>query len=375
MSPPEAPPPAPRGKVWQKLLLSLLPLAVVIWIMRSGSLRLMPGSEDLARVARWVLPAYLGLFAVMYSVRLSRWYFLLAAVERVPFWTVVRVGAVGLFAIAVLPFRMGEVVRPLLIRRGPKLTFWAASGTVGGERILDGFCVSTLLLGGLFLAKPLANLPDHIGKLAINVALIPSGAMFFGLLFASACVVMGVFYFWRAWARRVTELVVGVVSLRFARWIAAKIEQMAEGLGFLSNPRHALPYLGLTVVYWLLNGATFWVLAVACGLDKIGYFEALAIMGVVAVGITAPATPGFFGPFQFAIYAGLAMYLPPEVVTGAGAVYAFLGYLLPIGLTSLIGVVAILTKPRALLLLTSAPGAPEPTPGASAELPVPGAQP
>lgn len=344
-----------RGKIWQKLLLSLLPAAGLVWVMQSGSLPIVPRGEELARVAGWTLPLYLVVFLASYSARLSRWYFLLAPVERVPLLTVCRVGAVGIFAIALLPFRMGEVVRPLLIRKPPKLTFWAASGTIGGERILDALSVSLALLVGLRFAKPLAKLPDHIGTLPINVEIVPRMGVVCSLVFASGCVVMGVFYFWRAWARRMTELVVGLVSLPLARWLASKIEQMAEGLGFLANPRLAIPYVVLTIVYWLLNAAGFYVLAAGCGVGQIGYFGAMATMGVVALGILVPATPGFFGAFQLAIYAGLAMYLPPGAVTEAGSVYAFVGYAVPIGLVALTGIVGILAKPRALLLLTGAP--------------------
>jgi hypothetical protein len=372
MSVNETPAPAPRGKIWQKLLLSLIPAAALVWVMQSGSLPIVPSHGELGRVAAWTVPVYFAVWAASYFVRLSRWYFLLAPVQRVPFWTVVRVGTVGLFAIALLPFRMGEVVRPLLIRRAPKLTFWAASGTIGGERILDALSVSMLLLAGLHFAPPLEHLPNHIGKLPIHVDIVPRMAVVCALVFASGCVVMGVFYFWRAWARRVTELVVGLVSLGLARWIAAKIEQMAEGLGFLANPRHAVPYLTLTVGYWFLNAATFWVLAVGCGLGKIGYFGATATMGVVALGIIVPATPGFFGAFQLATYAGLAMYLPAEAVTEAGSVYAFLAYALPIGLTAATGIGGVLTKPRALLLLTGDAAEHDPSPAASAGLTAPG---
>jgi uncharacterized membrane protein YbhN (UPF0104 family) len=340
-----------RTKVWQKLLLSLLPAAGLVWVMQSGSLPIVPRREDLAKVAVWTLPVYLVLAGGSSFLRLSRWYLLLAPVQRVPLWTVVRVGAVGIFAIALLPFRMGEVVRPLLIRRPPKLTFWAASGTIGGERILDGFSVSALLLVGLHFAKPLAKLPDHIGTLPIHVEIVPRTAVVFACIFASGSLVAAVFYFWRAWAHRMTVAVVGLVSLKFAHWIAAKIEQMAEGLGFLAQPRQAVPYVIATVGYWLLNAGSFWVVAEGCGL-RIGYFGAMAVMGVVALGILVPATPGLFGAFQLAIYAGLAMYLPPEVVTGAGSVYAFLGYALPITCVTLMGLAGILANPRALLLLT-----------------------
>ncbi|HTQ05402.1 MAG TPA: lysylphosphatidylglycerol synthase transmembrane domain-containing protein [Polyangiaceae bacterium] len=354
-----ATPPTPpaRGKIVPKLVLSLVATAALVWIMKSGSLPIVPPSKEFARVAGWTLPAYFGVWAVAYFVRLARWYLLLAPVEEVPLRTVLRVNAVGLFAIALLPFRMGEVLRPLMIRKNPRLTFWAASGTIAGERILDGLSVSVLLLLGLRIASPRPDLPDHIGAFPIHVEIVPRAAFVSALFFTSVCVVMAIFYFWRAWARQMTEVVIGLVSLKFARWLAGKIEQMAEGLGFLAYRRYSVPYVSATVLYWFLNAACFWVLACGCGLGHIGYFGAVATMGVVALGILFPATPGFFGPFQLATYAALAMYLDADAVTGVGSVYAFLAYTLPIGLTTVVGIIGILLKPSALLNLASEPRA------------------
>jgi hypothetical protein len=359
---------APRSSgasIAGKLALSLLPLAVFVWVLKSGSLPIVPSREEFARVAPFTLPLYVVVWCAMFAVRLSRWYWLLAPVQRVPYRTVLRVGGVGLLFIALAPFRMGEVVRPLLIRRPPRLTFWAASGTVGGERIIDALGVSVLLLTALHLAPPMDPLPHHLGTLPLNIALVPWLAFVSALVFATACAVMAIFYFQRAFARRVTELVLGVVSTRFAAWVAGKIEQMAAGLGFLEEPKNAVPFVLATVAYWLLNAASWWILARGCGFGGLGFWGATATMGVVALGILVPATPGFFGAFQFATFAGLAMYLKPDIVMGPGAVYAFLSYVMPISLTVLVGIACVLAKPSALLML----GGGDPGHGVGAELP------
>jgi glycosyltransferase 2 family protein len=348
----EAPLVERRGLFW-KLGLSLLPAAGFVWLLQRGGLPLLPTEEALARVDRMTLVWYVLLWAAMYFVRLSRWYFLLAPVQRVPLVTVLRVGCIGVMAIAVLPFRMGEAVRPLMIRREGKLTGWAATGTVGAERLIDGFSVSVFLLIALAIARPMDPLPDRIGDLPVHASLVPAAARSAATVFATSLIVMAVFYWRRAWARRVTEAVLGVISLRFARWVASTLEQVAEGLSFLTKPRYTLPFLAATVVYWLLNASTWLLLAHGCGLAGVGFFGAAATMGVTALGILVPSTPGFFGAFQLAIYAGLAMYLSPALVMSAGSAYAFFGYVMPMGLTVLTGLLAAIALPRAENLANS----------------------
>ncbi len=332
---------------WPKLALSLVITAGLYLLLKHGALELMPAREKLARIDGSGIVLYVALFSAMHLVRAARWYLLLAPVQRVSLATVVRVALIGYMAIALLPFRMGEAARPLLIRRDAKLSAWAATGTVGAERLIDGLSISLLLLGALRLARPMDPLPDRIGDIEVPVRIVPSLALGAASTFAAGCLVMMVFYFRRAWAERVTLALLGRVSERFARWLSTRLAETASGLGFLTNPRYSAPFLVATLAYWLLNAASFWVLAEACRLSAIGYFQAIAVMGVVALGIVVPSTPGFFVAFQLGIYAGLAMYLSPDEVQGTGAIYAFYGYVLPIGLTVLFGAVAALLPPAA----------------------------
>ena len=343
--------PTPRWELgrgfWPKIGLSLVITAGLFMLFRSGELELMPDAEKLARVEGWSVAVYVVLFTAMHLMRAARWYLLLAPVQRVPLGTVVRVALVGYLAIALLPFRMGEAARPLLIRRDAKLSAWAATGTVGAERLIDGLSIGLLLLAALRIARPMDTLPDRIGDLEVPVRVVPSVALGAASAFAAGCLVMLIFYVRRAWAERATFAVLGLISGRFARWVSTRLGETASGLGFLRDARYSVPFLLVTLAYWLANAASFWVLAQGCGLQAIGYFHSIAVMGVVALGIVVPSTPGFFLAFQLGIYAALAMYLPPGEVQGTGAIYAFYGYVLPVGLTVLFGTVAAFWPPAA----------------------------
>src|SRR5512142_2381394 len=100
------------------------------WLLHAGALPVLPPASAFARVRWWTVVVYAVLFATMHLVRSSRWYFLLAPVHPVPF--------VGYSALTLLPFRLGEVVRPWLIHKRERVSFFAATGTVGAERVIDG---------------------------------------------------------------------------------------------------------------------------------------------------------------------------------------------------------------------------------------------
>ena len=313
--------------------ISLCIAAAFGWLLHAGALPLTPDGAALGRVRWWTVPAYLCLWSLVHVVRSARWALLLAPLHPVPLGRVIAVAFIGFAAIVALPLRMGEAVRPVLIRRRGHLSAWAATGTVGAERVSDGLFLSLLLFAALGLSQPLDPLPDRIGSLAVPASVVPAAAYGALVVFALAFTAMGLFYWRRAWAVQLTERVVGLVSKPLAGWLAERVGHVADGLTFLSQARVSVPFLAATAVYWLANGLGTWLLAWGVGFDGMTFSRACAVMGVLALGILVPNAPGFFGAYQLSLYAGLALYFQPEQVTSAGSVFVFLSYVCQLGIT------------------------------------------
>jgi hypothetical protein len=340
---------APRGgspaKSWLrrhrvKLVASLLIGAAFVWLLHAGALPLVPDASAFGAVRWWTVPGYIAVWIVVHLIRAGRWYWLLAPVQRVPLRTILPVAFIGFAAIFMLPFRTGEAVRPVLMHRTGKVSGWAATGTVAAERVIDGLCLSLLLFISLQMATPLDPLPDRIGELPVPTAVVPGAVYGALLMFAGAFVVMGLFYWRRRWARKVTLEVVGVVSPTLACWLAERVETVADGLRFLPQWRYALPFTLATLAYWMTNFGSAWLLARGCGFDGISYTQATVVLGVVALGILLPGAPGFFGAFQMGAYAGFAMYFPAGDVIGAGAAFVFMAYVCQAAITLVAGAIS-----------------------------------
>lgn len=325
-----------------KLLASIVVAACFLWLLHKGALPAAPERGSLARVRWWTLGAYLALWCVVHFIRAARWRFLLEPVCHIPLRRILAVSFVGFAAIAFLPLRAGEAVRPLLIRGKGEISGWVATGTVAAERIIDGLCLSLILLAGLTLSTPLSPLPDHVGGLPISPSIVPRAAYGALVLFAVAFTVMGVFYAWRAWARRTTERLVGAISPKLATWLADRVENVADGLGFLPRLKYSAPFVAATVTYWLLNSAGAWLLAWGSGIDAMTFSEACVLTGVVALGILVPNAPGFFGAYQLSVYAALTLYFPNETVVGPGGAYVLLVYASQVFVTFVGGIVGML---------------------------------
>lgn len=316
-----------------KLLASAIITAGIIFTLQKGGLTLVPEGGDFAHV-RWVsIPAYLATLVVMSYFRAVRWRFLLRSFADVPRRRVLAVSWIGFAAILLMPFRIGEIVRPYMLREKGKLSMSSATGTVVAERVVDGLYLSVVLAIALLFIPTIDPLPTTVVGLPISVQQVrTSGFVMLGI-FTAAFITIAVFYFARNWARSMTLAVFGIVSKRLGNKLAETAEKLANGLHFLGRGRDAGGFLVETTFYWGLNAFGMWILAWGCGVvhadgTPITFGEACALMGMLGCTILIPGPPGLLGVFQAGIYAGMTMYFPTSVVTGGGAAYVFLLYAL-----------------------------------------------
>lgn len=328
-----------------KLVASLLFGGGLAWLLTHGGLPLVPPGAAFAQVSALPIALFCVCIVGAHLLRALRWRHLLRPVGDVPLRSVVSVAWIGFAVILAAPLRSGEIVRPLLITRRGRVGLWEATGTIAAERVVDALVLSLFLVLGLAWVTPQSPLPDHIGDLALPVSAVPSAAGLAALVFTSAFVVMALFYWRRDFARRLVASTLGLASKRLADTLAAVVEKLAQGLGFLPNLRLFLPFVAETLGYWgLLVLATFFLMQGA-GLEHVTVPEGAVVMGVTGLGILAPAGPGFFGAFQLSAYMALALFHDESALLGAGAAFVFLYYVLQVGFHLLAAAAGLVLDP------------------------------
>jgi uncharacterized protein (TIRG00374 family) len=338
-----------------KLVASLVITAGIWFTLRKGGLKIVPEGGDFRQVRWWTVPVYFLLILVFNWFRAIRWRFLLRSMAEVPKRRLFVVSCIGFAAILMMPFRIGEVVRPYMIRTRPSdrqageraITLTAATSSVVAERIIDGLYLSVVLALALTLVPTVHPLPDTVVGIPVSVAHVRmSGYAMLGL-FCCAFATISVFYFARAWAHKMTLTLIGKVSTKLAEKLAGTFEKFADGLHILGRWKDALGFLGQTTMYWAVNAAGMWFLAWGCGVvhadgSSPTFGEACALMGMLGCAILIPGPPGLLGVFQAGIYAGMTMYYPTNVVTGSGAAYVFLMYASQVSFQLIAGALALL---------------------------------
>ncbi len=290
------------------------------------------------------LAVYIGLLVVVQLCRSLRWNNLLAPLGvRVPTGPLLAISAVGFMAILALPARLGEFVRPGLLRKRGDLSASAALGTVAVERIVDGLLVSLFVFGALFSLRG-PNAPGWMMPTAYAALGVFSAALVF-LAFAI-----------RNPERTVAFCLKLSLLPRFApgvaRVIGTKLVDMMRGFVAIKDPRNLTIFVLWSVVYWGANGLGVFVLARAFHLD-LSFVGAFATMGVCAVGIMLPNSPGLVGQFQYFTLLGVGLYLGFDPRHSADKLlpiyaqafaFANLHYLLQVSWYVLCGALGLATK-------------------------------
>ena len=333
-------PPSFARKHAVALIASAVITAGVIWTVSHGGLKLVPDGGDFSGVQWWALALYVPIWFLSTWFRCIRWRFLLRAITEVPRRRLFAVGNAGFAVILLVPFRLGELARPYLLRTRPEerregepvLTMTAATSSVVAERVIDGVFLSVILALVLVLVPTVHPLPEHIGELPISVAAVQVSGFVMLAVFTGALVTIAVFYFARDFADRLTRAVIGRVSPKLADKLCSLFEKFADGLHVLGRARDAFGFLVETALYWGFNLLGMWLLARGCGIvhadgSAITLPETCGLMGMLGCAILIPGPPGLLGLFQAGIYAGMAMYFPMPVVLGPGAAYVFLLYI------------------------------------------------
>jgi len=301
------------------LALSLVMLGLCMWFVwpdAAQRVKLEAAFERLVFID--FLPyllGYLGLLTVTHLCRAWRWKYLLEPIQlRLEPARLLAICSVGFMAVLALPARLGELVRPALVRKRGEVSAAAALGTIAVERISDGLMISLMVFTMLF-ARRGPDAPGWMMPTAYASIGVFSAAMIF-LIFALRKPKATVRF-------ATTASLLRKMSPRFADKIEAGLLKLISGFLVLEDKRNLLIFALWTAGYWIANGLSLYVLALGfdLGLSVTGAF---ATMGLVAVGIILPNAPGLVGQYHLFAKLGLLLYLPVEVVEGSGMAFVIL---------------------------------------------------
>ena len=304
-------------KIVPGILISILALVLIFYLV------------DLRRLIEALRLADYGLILLLLVVTLI-WVFVRSIVwrtllqERAPLGMVFLTLNQGYVLNNLLPLRLGEVGRAFLLSRKAKLGFLQVFSTVLIERALDVVMAVGVLLG---------TLPFVVGgDFAWQAATVAGGLVLIGLvvLHLLARNQGWAFSQYERWSQRIPVLAKALKP--------PQLEALFEGLAVLVDGRRFIRVLLWMLLNWAIAILQFYILMRAFFPDAQLVWATLSL-GVMAMGVAVPSSPGAVGVLEIAIMGALSVFgVDPSTALAAALTAHLTNYLV----TGLIGAFAFL---------------------------------
>jgi len=180
--------------------------------------------------------------------------------------------------------------------------------TIIVERIFDGIVVLAFRISNT--ATP--GIPDTRGFWDDRKWAVILAAIFLGVL---AILVLAVIF------PKITEKVVKwlIGHLLPKGWrekVNAVILRFLSGLESLRSPKDAIMVLVTSIIIWLIETCTYWLVMKAFSLN-LSFYALMMLNGAINLFTLIPAAPGYIGTFELAGKTLLTSYhVAPEIATG-----------------------------------------------------------
>lgn len=274
------------------LLIGGTGLGVVLIVLLLRSVNLDQLGSDFSNVDYRYLGLAIVPFAANLLFKVPRWGLLFG--EDAPSWDTLFGGMnVGYAINALLPLRLGEIVRAYWVRDRAGIGMVQTLSTIALERVSDGVTLFVLLL----VMLPTVAFP----------AKLLGPALLVGALFIAALVVMGTLA--SGLTRQDHPLVALLLRLESGKWslVGRAVRQVVLGLQALRSRRAVALLAAYTLTIWVTNSLLIWLVLRAFHIDA-PVSAGFLLTAVLNLGMAVPSTPGYLGIFDYLMVVTLGLY-------------------------------------------------------------------
>jgi uncharacterized protein (TIRG00374 family) len=317
-----------RLRLWIGILISVLCLGLALKDVRFADVWEALQGANYVLVIITVLMTAVGLFG-----RALRWQLLFYPKKDLPFAKVFAVLNIGYLLMNVLPARLGDVARAILLGELTGVSKARALSTIVVERVTD-VLVILLFLASVVLFVPV---PEWAAR----------SAMLLGVAFVGLAVVLVAFARQRERGLALLHRLARLAPFVDRESVWHLVGSLLDGLEILRYWRAAGQLLLGSVLIWLLALIQFHSVILAFDL-QVPVAATVFIMCVTALGMTVPSSPGYIGVWEYIIVLGLSIF---GVDKSHALSYALVLHFSVYATTTLMGVFSLWRESLAMSIL------------------------
>jgi len=259
----------------------------------------------------WLLPAVLITVALL-LLKAWRWQLLFLPDSHPRYRPVLAALCAGYLASNVLPARMGDLVRLVLLVADEKVSAARTLSTIVVERLLDILSLLAIML----VLLPFVQLPPAMTHAAQGL----------GVLALAAAATMVVLSFWKERLLRWAHVLLRPIRFLDRPGAYAALGHLIDGFALLRT-RLGLLLVAISVVGWIGVVLMAWSAAQAMHLTVPITAMVFAVV-VTTMGMLVPSSPGYVGVFHYLVTVALAPFgVPKDLALSFALVWHGVNYL------------------------------------------------
>jgi len=268
----------------------------------------------------WILPA-LGLVMISFYLRALRWQLILTSTKKITIGRAFHPMMIGFMLNCVLPGRLGEIARPIILQKKEKVPFTTGLATVAAERIFDICLLLILFIVTVSFIEIRPDVNVAFGKYHLNRATLDT--IFSGMLKLGFVLIAGVIlitigtvrdFFYRI-IRYLPNLffffgqnIKEVIQLKICDPLIGILENIAQGFTLVRYPGKIILSSILSFLIWGLIALAYYIFSLGSPGIDLTFFELSVVMVIICFFISLPSVPGWWGLWEAAGVFALSLF-------------------------------------------------------------------
>ena len=258
----------------------------------------------------WTFPALI-LVLISFFIRALRWQFILASSHKIGTWRAFHPMMIGFMINCILPGRLGELARPVILQKKEKVPFATGIATVAAERMFD--VIALVVFAVITFAAININPEVEIvfGNFRLNHATLEvlfSRMILMGILLIIAIIAVSIPFVRRA----IDQIILALPALAFFTTETTKkkirdklcapliqfVDNIALGFTLIKYPKKILICAIYSFLVWIVVAFSYYVFSLGSPGVHLSYAEMFAVMVIICLFIALPSVPGFWGVWE-----------------------------------------------------------------------------
>ena len=258
----------------------------------------------------WTFPAVI-LALISFFIRALRWQFILASSYKIGIWRAFHPLMIGFMINCILPGRLGEFARPIILQKNENVPFATGIATVAAERAFDVFALVVFAVITFAAIKINPEVEIVFGDFRLNREMLEalfSRFILMGILLIVGIIVLSIPVIRRAIHKVIltfpslvlfaTDETKTKIRDKVCAPLIRFVDNIAIGFTLIKYPKKIMLCAIYSLLVWIIAAFSYYVFSLGSPGVHLSYTEMFAVMVIICLFIALPSVPGYWGLWE-----------------------------------------------------------------------------